>query len=182
MNPRSKISLYNAVRERDSLLVPHVIHRPAMRRLSRAVEAEFFDQAIRPSVLIGAFQKDRFFDESQRRWQGLAERATFSMVFTATVPAGVVRAGSIARLATGHGNALANEWAVIYLTETGGGAVVATEVTDPTDPADDRRFESVRVTSPETVREVAFAARDFALLLAPELGDELPDWFAAPLR
>src|SRR4051794_13292712 len=73
-------SLYGVLRLRRPELAPELIPKPRMIALSHAIEDECLARAHAP-VLIGSFQRERFFRVEQARWRGFARTAAVAVVF-----------------------------------------------------------------------------------------------------
>src|SRR3954453_22339705 len=69
-NERSE-SLYGLLRVRRPELAPERIPKPRMVALSHAIEDECIARAHAP-VLIGSFQRERFFRSEEERWSDFA--------------------------------------------------------------------------------------------------------------
>jgi MerR family transcriptional regulator, light-induced transcriptional regulator len=72
-------SVYAALRQRFPTLEPQLLPKRAVLAMSRAIEDECLARAERP-VLFGCFQRERFYRESEGRWQELARTAERAVV------------------------------------------------------------------------------------------------------
>ena len=75
---RSEVSIFAGLRRRAPLSV-HVLSQRTMLAISRAIEDECCAQADRP-LLIGSFQRQRFYRQSERRWRELSRTAEATIV------------------------------------------------------------------------------------------------------
>src|SRR5437868_7538375 len=73
-------SLFAQLRERRPDLQPMTVRKRHLVPLARAIEEESAARAERP-LLIGAFQRERFYRQSERRWRELARGAETAFVF-----------------------------------------------------------------------------------------------------
>jgi DNA-binding transcriptional MerR regulator len=73
-------SVFAGLRRRHPALIPQVLRKVTLLALTRAIEDECCAQAERP-VLFAAFQRQRFFLQSQRRWNELARTARVMIAF-----------------------------------------------------------------------------------------------------
>src|SRR4051812_22201503 len=157
-----EMSIYAALRRRRPHLAPQRLTQPVMLALSRAIEDECLARADRP-VLLGAFQRERFFRRSQGRWRQLAAGARFAAVF-ADFPRVSRPDGGPVEIPLAVGHPLIREWAVISDSEAGGACLFGWE--PPRDRGEPRVFEAVWSVEPDVVREAArICAR-----VAPEPG------------
>ena len=104
-------SVFAGLRRRRPEVAPTVLPKPAVLALSRAIEDEYCAQGA-DGVVIGAFQRERFYRRSQRRWRELARTADLAVVLAdfsgpAHPPGGPVEVPIDAR------HALSREWAVV---------------------------------------------------------------------
>src|SRR3954468_23885516 len=102
-------SLYGLLRLRRPELAPELVPKPRMIALSHAIEDECLARAHAP-VLIGSFQRERFFRTEEPRWNGFASTAAVAVAFadfetrTDTSPI---------QLHVGRDHQLNREWAIV---------------------------------------------------------------------
>ncbi|WP_249011162.1 DICT sensory domain-containing protein [Conexibacter sp. DBS9H8] len=168
-------SIFAALRRARPDLPVRVFHKPALIALSRAIEDEHAARAS-GGVLIGAFQHERHYRGSERRWRALAQTAALAVVLAdfPTDP-GATRAPAGAgtgpwEVSLGPGHPLEREWTVL-LHAPGGGAVLAAweipELRPGPEPA--RRFELIWSCDPAAVQTALVAAANIIGPLAPDL-------------
>ena len=63
-------------------LAPTILPKPAVQALSRALEDEYCAQGA-GGVLLGAFQRERFYRAAQRRWREMARTADVAIALAA---------------------------------------------------------------------------------------------------
>src|SRR3954469_12057301 len=73
-------SLFGLLRLRRPELAPELVPKPRMVALSHAIEDECLSRAHAP-VLIGSFQRERFFRAEEARWAGFARTAAVAVAF-----------------------------------------------------------------------------------------------------
>src|SRR3954447_4031552 len=104
-------SLYAAVAAAEHGARPQVLRKDTLEALSRAIEHETLALAAAP-VLVGAFQRERFYRPIEARWRRMAAHADPPVVF-AHFPALLPPPEGPDELPIQPGDALGNEWAVI---------------------------------------------------------------------
>lgn len=146
-------SIYAEVRRRWPEQPVHVLTKRAMLALSRAIEDECLAQADHP-VLIGCFQRERFYRRSQSRWRELARTAA-----SATVFADFVRdaepSGAPSEVAVPQDRALLREWAVVCDGPHVAACVLGVERAGSEGAENGRTFEAIWSVEPDLVRDAA---------------------------
>jgi MerR family transcriptional regulator, light-induced transcriptional regulator len=161
-------SLFAALRRARPALSPQVLPKRALTALSRAIEDEICARAERP-LLFGAFQRERFYRASERRWRELARTAELAVAL-ADFERPRVRRGGVSELPLPADAPLRREWALICDGERLSVALTAWELTDEAAVRDrERRFETLWTVEPAAVRVVATRAAELAAEIAPEL-------------
>ena len=154
-------SLFAALRRAQPALAPQVLPKRALIALSRAIEDEILARADRP-VLFAAFQRERFYRASERRWSELARTAELTIALADFERARVRRRG-VSELPLPPDAPLGREWAVVCEGERLCVALTAWEVTAEVElPDAARRFETVWTVEPAAVRQVAARAAELA--------------------
>jgi DICT domain-containing protein len=161
-------SLFATLRRAQPALPPQVLPKRALTALSRAIEDEIRARADRP-LLFGAFQSERFFRASERRWRELARTAELAIAM-ADFERPRVRARGVCELPLPADAPLGREWALICDGERLSVALTAWEQTaESAIPDAARRFEMVWTVEPSAVRRVAVRAAELAARIDPEL-------------
>jgi DICT domain-containing protein len=161
-------SLFARLRERRPELQPMPIRKRLLTLLTRAIEDESAARAER-TVLIGCFQRERFYRQSEARWRELARGTEHAFVLAAferlrEPPEAPVEVP----IAVSH--PLVSEWALICLGPGHGACMVAWEPPGRAAPSDGERvFEVLLSVEPAVVREAAAAATEIAAGQVPEL-------------
>ncbi len=160
-------SIFAGLRNARPDLAVHVISKPTMYALSRAIEDECCARAERP-VLFACFQRERFYRQSQARWNELARTASVAAVFAEfdTMPA--ASDGPI-RVPLPTDAALRREWVVVCDASDRPACLAGWERPSEGGPtADaDRRFEAVWTVDPQAVRDAALLCARLVDSLAP---------------
>jgi MerR family transcriptional regulator, light-induced transcriptional regulator len=161
-------SLFATLRRAQPALPPQVLPKRALTALSRAIEDEIRARADRP-LLFAAFQRERFFRASERRWRELARTAELAIAL-ADFERPRVRARGVCELPLPGDAPLGREWALICDGERLSVALTAWEQTaEAAVPDAARRFEMVWTVEPSAVRRVAERAAALAARIDPEL-------------
>ena len=161
-------SLFAALREARPALAPHVLPKRALTALSHAIEDEICARAERP-LLFAAFQRERFYRASERRWRELARTAELAIAF-ADFERPRVRARGVCELPLADDAPLRREWALVCDGERFSVALTAWELTaDSPVPDAARRFETIWTVEPDAVRRVTARAAELAARVDPEL-------------
>lgn len=122
---RGETSIFAGLRQRRPELPVHLLSRRAVTAISRSIEDECCARAQRP-VLVGSFQRERFYRQSEERWQELARTASTVVVF-ADFRTTRRRRGGIAEVAVAADAPLLREWAVVCDAPNFSACVVALE-------------------------------------------------------
>ena len=161
-------SFFATLRDRRPDLQTMTMRKRHLLSLCRAVEDEGLARAER-GVLIGSFQRERFYRQSEKRWRALSRGAAVALAFAdfdrhRSPPGGPVEVS----LARSH--PLLNEWALIALAPEHVACLVAWESPGQQLSGDStREFEVIFTLEPEVAREVAEVGLGIAESLLPEV-------------
>jgi DICT domain-containing protein len=156
-------SLFGVLRLRRPELTPERIPKRRMVALSHAIEDECLARAHAP-VLVGSFQRARFFRAEQRRWEGFAQSAAIAVAFAdfrTRIDSNPVRL-HVQRQAR-----LNSEWAIVCFAPGASAALVGWE--PPGRRKGTREFEAIWTVDPELVWEAADAAASLAERIEPKI-------------
>jgi len=162
-------SLYGLLRLRRPELAPELIPKKRMIALSHAIEDECLVRADAP-VLIGSFQRERFFRSEEPRWRGFATTAAVAVAFadfetrTDTQPV---------ELHVERDQQLNREWAIVCFAPGASAALAGWEPPGQDVPDADRCFEAIWTVDPELVYEAADAAAALAEDQAPAVAEQI---------
>jgi DNA-binding transcriptional MerR regulator len=171
-------SMFAHLRETRPDLAPVKVRKRHLVELARAVEDESCARAEQP-VLIGSFQRERFYRQSERRWRELSRGAAGSVVLADFERLQRPRGGPVEVPIDGSHPAL-REWALVCDAPEHCAALLAWEPPARRRLAElDREFELILSVEPDVVRLVAEAGLDVTASSAPEIAaglrSELPD-------
>jgi DICT domain-containing protein len=165
-------SMFASLRESRPDLHPVTVRKRHLIELTRAVEDESCARAERP-VLIGAFQRERYYRQSERRWRELAGGAAGSLVLADFKRLRRAR-GAPAEVPIERAHPALREWALVCDAPEHAACLLAWEPpARRRGPDAEREFELVLSVEPAVVRAVAEAGLDVAAQAAPELAGEL---------
>jgi DICT domain-containing protein len=161
-------SVFAGLRDRHPDLRVHVMPKKMLLALTWAVEDECSARAQRP-VLVGSFQRERYWVAARRRWADLADGAEQTVVF-ADFPRSR-QSGSLTEVAVPAGSPMRREWSLICDAPDHPGCMAGWERPGQEHRPDaDRVFEAVWSVDPRVVRSAARIGIGLAAATAPELG------------
>jgi DICT domain-containing protein len=167
--PRSFVA---ALRSAGDGLTGHVLGKRTLGAVTTAVEDECLARASRP-VLIGAFQRARFYRQSAPRWEELARTSGGTVVF-ADFEAARQRAGHPSEVPLAADSPVRREWALVCDADGFSAGIAGWELPSPPGTADrDRRFETVWTLDPRAVREATRVGISLLEETDPELSSRL---------
>jgi MerR family transcriptional regulator, light-induced transcriptional regulator len=171
LGPSPVPSLFAQLRERRPDLQPMTVRKRHLTPLARAVEEESAARAER-ALLIGSFQRERFYRQSEARWKELSAGAECAFVFADFDRPQRPRRGA-AELPVDRFHPVTREWALICAASEHGACMVAWEPPGRSRPGDaQREFELLLSVEPAVVREAAEAAASIAAPIAPDLAEQ----------
>ena len=146
-------SIFAGLRERHPELVFHVLGKRAMHAISRAIEDQSLAVGDSP-VLLGSFQREKFYRRAEARWRELARTATAAIAM-ADFPTERRRAGRPVEVAIPPGSVLVREWAIVCDGPRSAAVLAGWEQVRPAARPSDlrRRFEAIWSTDASVVRE-----------------------------
>ena len=162
-------SLFARLRERRPDLQPVTVRKEHLTPLARAIEEESAARAERP-LLIGCFQRERFYRQSENRWRELARGAESAFVFADFERLREPADGPV-ELPIDRSHPISREWALVCVAPEHGACLVAWEPPGRTRPGGAREFELLLSVEPAVVREAAETAVTLAAPIAPELAE-----------
>lgn len=150
-------SVYAGLLRRHPDLRVHLLRKPAVLALCRAVEDECAAQADRP-LLFAAFQRTELYEPSRRRWAELSRTALETVVFADFTPGprSARRPGTPLEVPVPFDSPLNREWVLVCDSAEHPGCVVGWERPGEPDGEDrSRRFETLWTVDPQVVRDAA---------------------------
>ena len=181
-------SVFAGLRRRHPALTLHVLRKVTLLALTRAIEDECCARAERP-VLFASFQRQRFFRQSEERWNELARTARVVVVFADF--SGSAKAGrrppeepAPIRVPLSEDAPARREWTLVCESRDYPACVTGWEFPGQREAADpDRRFEVIWSVDPQVVSHAAAICAQLARSARPGLGrllDALPSEPAPP--
>ena len=158
-------SVYGALRERFPHLHPHVLTKPALIRITHALEDECRVRSQQP-VLLGCFQRERFYRDAEPRWRELSRGADCAIVL-ADFAQRRDPADGPTEVPIPPDDPLIREWAFVCDAAELPACLIGWERPGGVSMA--RRFESVWTVEPEVVREAARMIGRLAARWEPEV-------------
>jgi DNA-binding transcriptional MerR regulator len=161
-------SVYAAMCSRHPELPSYTLRKGTLLALSWAIEDEAVAQASR-GILLGTFQRGRYFGQSQARWEEFARTSRASLAM-ADFPAHD-ESSRPARVAIPADSPLLREWIVVHDAPSMAVALVAWERPGQADVADrERLFEALWTVEGRLVRDCALILAQTAAGLGSEEG------------
>jgi DICT domain-containing protein len=160
-------SLFATLRRALPAVAPQRLRKRALVALSHAIEDEALACAQR-AVVVAAFQRERFYRQSQRRWAELARTARLAVVLADFAAAAAPPRGPL-ELPLGSDAPLLREWALVVDAPGCAACLAAWEVPQPAGHDRDRLFEVVWTVAPEPVRTAARLLLASGTRATPEL-------------
>lgn len=173
-------SIYGAVATAIGAPRTHLLRKPTLLALSRAIEDETLAHAAAP-LCFGAFQEERFYRLVEHRYRRIAQIADAAVVF-ADFPAVREVPGGPSEIPIGEEAALGNEWAVVIDAPGYAACLLAWEQPegverDGPDEAE-RRFEAIWTIDPDAVRRASIVSARLAAHEDAALGRRLDELLA----
>jgi DICT domain-containing protein len=164
------LSIFAGVRRRHPGVAVHLMFKPMLLALTRAVEDECFARAEK-GVFLGAFQRREFYRQSQHRWQELARTAAETVVFS---DFGTSADGTPVEVALDERAPMRREWALVCDGGDVPAMVCGWEVPGLPEAGDGlRRFEVLWSVDPEVVRDASLIGAAVAGMALPDVGTRL---------
>lgn len=165
-------SIFAGIRRQHPALRVHVLTKTSLLAVTRAIEDECGARAQRP-VLLGSFQRQRFFRASAPRWADLARTAEQTVIF-ADFGRSRLRPGRVAEVAIPGDAPLRREWALVCDAPDTPACVAAWERPGQDRCRDrDRMFEVLWSVDPQVVRGAARIGAGLAAAAIPQLAQRL---------
>lgn len=172
VSAESHPSIYAAVTAVDAAAYPRVLRRSTLAAMSHAIEDEFLARGAN-GIVVGAFQRTRFYDRVSRRYDQIAPRSDATLVF-ADFPEVIQEEGRPTRVPIASTDALGNEWAVVVDAPGYAACLLAWERPNRA-AGGERMFEAVLSLDPRAVRRAVRVASALAGRRDAHLGRSLSD-------
>ena len=166
-------SIFAGLRRRHPDLRARVIAKATLLALTRAIEDECCARAERP-VLVGCFQRQRFYRAARPRWRDLARTAERTVVL-ADFEHSRLQPSRLVEVSVPEASPLRREWALVCDAPDHAACVVGWERPGQAGRSDrDRLFEAVWSVDPEVVRDASRIAFTLAAPAIPNLSEDIP--------
>ena len=168
-------SVFAGLRRRHRDLVPQVLRKATLLALTWAVEDECCARAERAAIF-GSFQRQRYYRQSERRWNELARTAEVVVAFadfdgSATATATAAAMPAPWQVPVPADAPLRREWTLVCDATDYPACVAGWEFAGQEDRPDaDRRFEVLWTVDPRAVRDAATICTQLAESWSPGLG------------
>lgn len=150
--PAVTASVFAGLRARRPEVAPALLPKRAVLALTRAIEDEYCARAA-DGILIGSFQRERFYRHTERRWRELARTSELAVAL-ADFPAPARPDPGPVEVPVARRHPLAREWAVIVSAGAVQACLAAWEQPAPAPfPDADRRFEVLWSFDPGVVAD-----------------------------
>jgi DICT domain-containing protein len=161
-------SIFAGLRRQYPSLRVHLLNKMALLAMTQAIEDECAARAQRP-VLLGSFQRQRFYQASASRWADLARGAEQTVIF-ADFARSRLRPGRVAEVAVPGDAPLRREWTLVCDAPDTPACVAAWERPGQDHLSDrDRMFEALWSVDPPVVRTAARIGAGLAAGTLPQL-------------
>jgi MerR family transcriptional regulator, light-induced transcriptional regulator len=167
-------SVFAGLRELHPEVVPAVLPKRAVLGLTHALEDEHCARAGR-GVVIGSFQRERFYRRAERRWAELA-RTGGLVIAVADFERLRELDGRAIEVPMARDQAMAREWTLVIDAPGSRACLAAFEHPSQDELADgERRFEVLWSFEPAVVRSASQVATEVLQRFAPATAARIPD-------
>jgi DNA-binding transcriptional MerR regulator len=161
-------SVFAVLRHRHPGLQPQILRKSTLLALTRAIEDEYCARA-QHAILFASFQRQRYFRQSEPRWNELARTAEAVVVF-ADFPAAAGAEGEPRQVPVPAGAVLLREWMLVCEARDYPVCLAGWELPGQRESDDgDRQFEMLWSLDPRPVRDAALTCARLAESLDPAL-------------
>lgn len=165
-------SMFAALRRLRPELARTVVSKPVVLALTHALEDEYCAVAGR-GVLIGSFQRERFYRGSQRRWREIGRTADLAIAL-ADFARVRWRDGEPIEVPVDQRHPLAREWTLVIDSPQLQACLAAWEQPSQSElPEDRRRFELLWSFEPAVVRSASEVAAEMLAPIVPAAAQRL---------
>jgi MerR family transcriptional regulator, light-induced transcriptional regulator len=170
----SEQSVFAGLRRRRPDVAPITLPKRVVLAMSHAIEDEYLARAT-SGLVFGAFQRERFYRQAQRRWRELARTADLAVAVAAFARA-AQPPGEPVEVPIQVRHPLAREWTLLIDAPGAHACLAAWELPSEDEPPDrERRFEVMWSFEPEVVRTASEVASELLWTLSPDSAGRLPD-------
>lgn len=172
-------SVFAGLRKRHAGLFPVVVSKRALLRMTRALEDEYCARAT-DGLILGSFQKERFYRSTERRWAELGRTAALTVAL-ADFPE-LRETPTAVEVPIARDEALTREWTLIVDASGAQACLSAWEHPSPCERPDfSRRFEVLWSCDPAVVRSASEVAAELLRRTAPEVAADIRGALSHPV-
>jgi MerR family transcriptional regulator, light-induced transcriptional regulator len=169
-------SIFAGLRERRPELVPYPVPKRLLVPISHALEDECSARG-GGAILIGSFQRERFFRQAEQRWRSFARTAELCIAMGDFPNPSDAGPGPI-EVPIDRSHPLSREWAIVC--DGPGVSTCLAGWERPGGQGAERVFEMLWSIEPDAVRDAARIGAQLATTEWPALRDRIPAWLAEP--
>jgi MerR family transcriptional regulator, light-induced transcriptional regulator len=169
-------SIFAGLRERRPELSPYPVPKRLLVPISHAIEDECSARG-GGAILIGSFQRERFFRQAERRWRSFARTAELCLAMGDFPKLNNGARGPI-EVPIDRSHPLSREWAIVC--DGPGVSACLAGWERPGGEGAERVFEMLWSVEPSAVRDATRIGVELAASEWPELRERVPDWLAEP--
>ena len=175
--PSGDESLFAGLRRRRPDLLPYLLAKRTLIALSHAIEDESCAHGDR-GLILGAFQRERFFRQSEERWRELARTADTAVALADFDEVSEDDGGPI-EVPIDRSGPVGREWGLVCDGPEYSACLTAWERPGQEEAEDgDRLFETIWTVEPELVRDASRIGVGLTAHAAPELARRLGEELA----
>ena len=167
-------SIYAGLRRLRPDLHPHPVPKRIMVPISHAIEDECSARGER-AVLVGSFQRERFYRQAERRWRGFARTAELAVALADFERSRMPESAPL-EVPVERGHPLANEWAIVCDGPEFSACLVGWErpAGGERPGRGERVFEMIWSIEPDVVRAAARLGLELASRALPQVAERIP--------
>jgi DNA-binding transcriptional MerR regulator len=171
-------SIFAGLRERRPDLTPYPVPKRLLIPISHAIEDECSARG-GGALLIGSFQRERFFRQAERRWRAFSRTAELTIVM-GDFPKPRAEGDRPIEVPIDRSHPLSREWAIVC--DGPGVSTCLAGWERPGGQGGERVFEMLWSVEPEAVRDAARIGIELAASQWPELRERVPAWLGEPAQ
>ena len=169
-------SIFAGMRKRRPEIAPYPVPKRMLVPISHAIEDECSARG-GSSILIGSFQRERFFRQAEQRWRSFARTAELTIVL-GDFDRPQTGENGLVEIPIDRSHPLSREWAIVC--DGPGVSTCLAGWERPGGTGAERVFEMLWSVEPDAVRDAARIGIELAASQWPELRDRVPAWLAEP--
>jgi MerR family transcriptional regulator, light-induced transcriptional regulator len=164
------------MRQRRPDIAPYPVPKRMLVPISHAIEDECSARG-GGAILIGSFQRERFFRQAEERWRSFAATAELTVVLGDFAEPNTGEDGLV-EVPIDRSHPLSREWAIVC--DGPGVSTCLAGWERPGGEHGERTFEILWSVEPDAVRDAARIGIELASSEWPGLRERVPAWLAEP--